>query len=105
MSWYPLFEAAAETAAHRLSPVHLRQLADRVGEGLSDEVAAEAAPVPGFADTVLPLLAARRAAGVPAGEAAAYLRGLAAGRAQGAAAVQVESVWSGPKTHPVPVRS
>ncbi|MCU7729632.1 DISARM system phospholipase D-like protein DrmC [Actinoplanes sp. KI2] len=105
MSWHPALEAAAEAAAHRISPVHLRQLADRLGAGASDEVVAEAVPVPGFAEAVLPLLAARRAAGVPAVEAAAYLRGLAAGREQGAAAVQLESVWSGPKTHPVPVRS
>lgn len=105
MSWHPAFEAAAEAAAHRLSPVHLRQLADRLGAGASDEVAAEAVPLPGFAEAVLPLLAARRAVGMPAVEVAAYLRGLAAGRDQAASAVQVESVWSGPKTHPVPVRS
>jgi phosphatidylserine/phosphatidylglycerophosphate/cardiolipin synthase-like enzyme len=105
VSGYPAFEAAAETVAHRFSPVHLRQLADRLDAGASDEVAAEAVPLPGFAETVMPLLSARRSAGLPAGPAAAYLRGLAAGREQGAAAVQVESVWSGPKTHPVPVRS
>lgn len=105
MTWHPAFEAAAEAAARRISPAHLRQLADRLGAGSSDEVAAEAAPVPGFAEAAAPVLAARKAAGIPPAEAAAYLRGLAAGRQQGTAAVQVESVWSGPKTHPVPVRS
>jgi phosphatidylserine/phosphatidylglycerophosphate/cardiolipin synthase-like enzyme len=39
------------------------------------------------------------------GEAAAYLRGVAAGFAQRDAAVSVESVWSGPATHRVPVRA
>lgn len=105
MTWYPRFETAAEAAAHRISPVHLRQLADRLEAGSPDEVAEQTVPVPGFTEAVAPLLAARRSDGVPPGEAAAYLRGLAAGRQQGAAAVQVESVWSGPKTHPVPVRS
>lgn len=105
MTWFPAFEAAAEVAAHRLSPAHLRQLADRLGAGSPDGIVAEAVAMPGFTEVAAPLLVARQTDGVPAEEAAAYLRGLAAGRQQGAAVVQVESVWSGPKTHPVPVRS
>jgi phosphatidylserine/phosphatidylglycerophosphate/cardiolipin synthase-like enzyme len=105
VTWHPRFEAAAEVAAHRISPVHLRQLADRLEGGSPDEVAEQAVPVPGFTEVAQPLLAARQADGVSVTEAAAYLRGLAAGRQQGAMAVQVESVWSGPKSHSVPVRS
>jgi phosphatidylserine/phosphatidylglycerophosphate/cardiolipin synthase-like enzyme len=105
MTWHPAFAAAAEAAAHRLGPLHLRQLAERLEAGQSDEVVAEAVPVPGFSEAVAPLLAARRTDSVSFVKAAAYLHGLAAGRQQGAAAVQVESVWSGPKTHPVPVRA
>ncbi len=63
-----------------------------------------------------PLPVSPRSPGSPAGrtatppvcpdvEAAAYLRGLAAGHTQQAAAVRVESVWSGPGTHQVPVRA
>ncbi|MEU8242243.1 DISARM system phospholipase D-like protein DrmC [Actinoplanes missouriensis] len=105
MSWYPAFEAAAETAAARLAPVHLRALASRLGEGWPDQAVAHAVPMPGFAEIATALLAARQADQVPAKEAEAYLRGLAAGREQASAAVRIESVWSGPSTHPVPVRS
>jgi phosphatidylserine/phosphatidylglycerophosphate/cardiolipin synthase-like enzyme len=105
MTWYPAFEAAAEAAAHRLGPAHLRELADRLGAGSPEQIVVNAVPVPGFADIATPLLAACRLDGVPVVQAAAYLRGLAAGQQQASAAVQVESVWTGPSTHPVPVRS
>ena len=105
MSWYPAFQAAAEAAADRLGPEYLRAFADRLGGGWPEEAVRHAVPVPEFAEVAGPVLAARRADGVPAGEAAAYLRGLAAGHAQRSAAVRVESVWSGPSTHPVPVRA
>jgi phosphatidylserine/phosphatidylglycerophosphate/cardiolipin synthase-like enzyme len=105
VSWYPAFEAAAEAAALRLSPMHLRELGDSLGAGSPEQLVVNAVPVPGFADVAGPLLAACHTDGVPATEAAAYLRGLAAGRQQASGEVQVESVWSGPSTHPVPVRS
>lgn len=99
------FEAAAQAAATRLGATHLRMLADRIAAGWPDDAALRAVPVAGFPDAAWPVLTAQRAAGIPDPEAAAYLRGLAAGRAQQMAAVQVESVWSGPHTHQIPVRA
>jgi phosphatidylserine/phosphatidylglycerophosphate/cardiolipin synthase-like enzyme len=105
MTWHTAFEAAAEAAAHRLGAEHLRALADRLGGGWPEEAVRHAVPVPEFAEAAGAVLAAQRADGVPDVEAAAYLRGLAAGYAQRSAAVRIESVWSGPSSHPVPVRS
>jgi phosphatidylserine/phosphatidylglycerophosphate/cardiolipin synthase-like enzyme len=105
MSLHPAFEAAAEAAVHRLGPSHLRVLADRLGDGWPEQALRHAVPVPGFADAAGAVLAAQHAARMSLVEAAAYLRGLAAGHAQRSAEVRIESVWSGPSTHPVPVRS
>ncbi|GLY21615.1 DISARM system phospholipase D-like protein DrmC [Micromonospora sp. NBRC 101691] len=105
MTWQPAFEAAAEAAVHRLGPAHLRVLADRLGDGSPEQGALHAVPVPGFTEAARAVLAARRATGVTSMEAAAYLRGLAAGHAQRSGAVGIEAVWSGPSTHPVPVRA
>jgi len=105
MTWSPSFEAAAGAAAAQLGASHLRTLADRVAAGWPDHAALQAVPVPGFAETAAAVLAAQQVGGVPNAEAAAYLRGLAAGHAQQAALVRVESVWSGPATHQVPVRA
>jgi phosphatidylserine/phosphatidylglycerophosphate/cardiolipin synthase-like enzyme len=99
------FEAAAEAAATRLGATHLRALADRVAAGWPDDATLQSVPVPGFAEVAASVLAAQRGSGLPDAEAACYLRGLAAGRAQQMAAVRVESVWSGPHTHRVPVRA
>lgn len=105
MTWKPRFEAAAEAAAHRIGAEHLRLLADRIAAGWPDPALRQAVPVTGFPEAVDALRTAQRAAGVPDPEAAAYLRGLAAGHAQRSAAMRVESVWSGPSTHAVPVRA
>ncbi|MER7333520.1 MULTISPECIES: DISARM system phospholipase D-like protein DrmC [unclassified Micromonospora] len=105
MTWHPAFEAAAEATVNRLGPGHLRVLADRLGDGSPEQAVRHAVPVPGFAEAAGAVLAAQRASGLRSAEAASYLRGLAAGHAQRSAAVRIESVWSGPSTHPVPVRS
>ncbi|MEU6206187.1 DISARM system phospholipase D-like protein DrmC [Micromonospora musae] len=105
MTWNPAFEAAAEAAAHRLGPAHLRMLADRMGDGWPEQALRHAVPVSGFVETAGAVLAAQRTSGVSGAEAAAYLRGLAAGHAQRSTAVRIESVWSGPSSHPVPVRA
>lgn len=105
MTWHPAFEAAAEAAVHHLGPAHLRVLADRLGDGWPRQALRHAVPAPGFTESASAVLAAQRASGLSDVEAAAYLRGLAAGHAQRSAAVRVESVWSGPSTHPVPVRA
>src|SRR5690606_25136428 len=58
-----------------------------------------------FPEAVEALRTAQRAGGASDPEAAAYLRGLTAGYARRSAATRVESVWSGPATHAVPVRA
>ncbi|MQA77392.1 MAG: endonuclease [Streptosporangiales bacterium] len=63
-----------------------------------------AAVGPGEADDVRQLRAAQRGDGLPVQEAAAYLRGVAAGYLH-TGATRVEAVWSGPSTHQVPVRA
>jgi phosphatidylserine/phosphatidylglycerophosphate/cardiolipin synthase-like enzyme len=99
------FEAAAEAAAARLGVTHLRTLADCLADARPDDAALRAVPVSGFAEVAAAVLAAQRAERISADRAAAYLRGLAAGREQQQAEVRVESVWSGPDTHRVPVRA
>jgi phosphatidylserine/phosphatidylglycerophosphate/cardiolipin synthase-like enzyme len=105
MTWRPDFEAAAEDAVERLGAVPLRTFADRLEAGWPEHALLRAVPVPEFLSVARRLLSAQRAAGLSDVQAAAYLRGLAAGHASQARAVRVESVWSGPNTHEVPVRS
>lgn len=105
MTHRPRFERAVAEAAARLGPAQLRAFADRVAEGRPRVAALQAVPVPGFAELAAAVLDAQRADELSDAEAAAYLRGVAAGHAQHAGALRVESVWSGPSTHPVPVRA
>ena len=99
------FEAVASAAVARIGAARLRALAASIASGVPDEIAAHAVPVPGFAEVAREVLAAYREAGLSRAAAAAYLRGVAAGYAQRSAMVRVESVWSGPSTHRVPVRA
>lgn len=105
MSGFPAFEKAAEAAVTWLGPGPVRILADRIEAGWPDHAALQAVAVPGFSEHAMTVLSGQRTDGVPAAVVAAYLRGLAAGHAQQSAAVRVESVWSGPSTHHVPVRA
>lgn len=106
MSWSPEFESVAAAAVARWGAGAVRVLADRIGAGWPDHAALQAVGIPGFTEMAAAVLAAaQQSTGASTVEAAAYLRGLAAGHAQQAAAVRVESVWSGPATHQVPVRS
>ncbi|MET9064019.1 DISARM system phospholipase D-like protein DrmC [Streptosporangium sandarakinum] len=98
-------ERAAAEAVVRLGPVRLRVLAGRIAEGRPRAAIPSSVPAPGFAEEARAVLAAQEADGVSDAEAAAYLRGVADGHARHADAVRVESVWSGPGTHPVPVRA
>jgi phosphatidylserine/phosphatidylglycerophosphate/cardiolipin synthase-like enzyme len=99
-------EALAATVAGpavRLGPSRLRTLAarfeDRRFDGIRD-------CVPGFTAEVTAIVeAAFDEDDIPSLAVAAYLRGVAAALAHQEVAVQVESVWSGPTGHSVPVRS
>jgi phosphatidylserine/phosphatidylglycerophosphate/cardiolipin synthase-like enzyme len=89
-------------AAARLGPGLLRDIADAIEQRrpASAVVAATAAE---FVDLTRAVLDA--CASMPGIAAVAYLRGVADGYAHRAAAVTVESVWTGPGSHAVPVRS
>jgi phosphatidylserine/phosphatidylglycerophosphate/cardiolipin synthase-like enzyme len=92
----PLHKAAAELL-ERLGPVALESAVSRAMEGRPREAILKV--VPGAADLLDALASVDRPAGL------AYLAGLAAGYAQRAAEVSVETVWSGPGSHHVPVRA
>ena len=98
----PSFESVATAAAPSLGAVGLRAVASRLAEGWPDQAVLGAVR---DRETVAPVLAAAAREGVPPGEAAAFLRGLAAGHAGASEAVTVETVWTGPSTHAVPVRA
>lgn len=102
---HPGFEGAVADLAAVLSPPQLRTFADRVAAGWPREAVLHAVPLPGFARAAEAVLGAQRAEAVSDVAAAAYVRGVAAGHAHHAGAVRVESVWSGPSTHAVPVRA
>lgn len=98
------FEEVAAAGAPVIGATALRTLAHRLGEGWPDHaIVSEAAPE--SAETVRGILAARRRESVPPGETIALLRGMAAGYARGTSSVSVETVWSGPSSHSVPVRA
>jgi phosphatidylserine/phosphatidylglycerophosphate/cardiolipin synthase-like enzyme len=100
------FEHAAGAFVERLGPARLRLLADRLERDRAGEDAAVAAvPVAGFDDAARAVLEARLRDGVPHSVAVAYLRGVAAGYGRHAESLRVESVWSGPASHRVPVRA
>lgn len=61
--------------------------------------------LPGFAHGAVRVQEAQTADGIADAELAAYLRGVAAGYRQRESALQVETVWTGPSTHRVPVRA
>lgn len=98
------FEDAGAAAAPQLGAATLRGLADRVAAGWPDH-AILAASGQWFGDAVARVLAARAATGVPNALAGAYPRGLATEHRYSTTAVTVETVWSGPGSHMVPVRA
>ncbi|MGH3983248.1 MAG: DISARM system phospholipase D-like protein DrmC [Pseudonocardiaceae bacterium] len=98
------FETAAVDAAPQLGVAGLRNLADRIGAGWPDH-AILGGGSQGFGAAARPILVARKESSVPDAEAGAFLRGLAAAQEQFTTSVTVETVWSGPSSHAVPVRA
>lgn len=97
------FEAVVADLAVRLGPSRLRTLADHFER---QDFAGLDGLVPGFADEVTAIRDAATGKGdLDAAAVAAYLRGVAAALSHQESAVRVESVWSGPTSHAVPVRS
>jgi phosphatidylserine/phosphatidylglycerophosphate/cardiolipin synthase-like enzyme len=96
MTWDAL-EAAGSDLVRRLGPSALCAVISHASDAWPRDAILRATP---GADTVLDALAnVDRSAGL------AYLTGLAAGYTQRAAEVSVETVWSGPGSHHVPVRA
>ena len=96
MSWEAL-EKAGGDLVRRLGPSALRTAVDHACDAWPREAILRVTP---GAEALLDALAALdRSAGL------AYLAGLAAGYSQRAAEVSVETVWSGPGSHHVPVRA
>jgi phosphatidylserine/phosphatidylglycerophosphate/cardiolipin synthase-like enzyme len=92
----PLEKAAAQLLAAR-GPEALRAIVSHAAEGRPRDVILRAAP--GAAALLDALASVDRAA------ALAYLLGRADGYTQRAAETTVETVWSGPESHRVPVRA
>ncbi len=99
------FERAVVDAVERIGPVWTRMLAERIAAGDPRAAIIGAVPAPGFPEVATAVLEAQLRHGVSDGEAATYLRGVAAGYARHADSVRVETVWSGPASHRVPVRA
>jgi phosphatidylserine/phosphatidylglycerophosphate/cardiolipin synthase-like enzyme len=96
MTWEEL-EAAGSELVRRLGPSALLTVIGHASDAWPRDAILRVTPGAG---SVLDALAAvDRSAGL------AYLTGLAAGYAQRAAEVRVETVWSGPGSHHVPVRA
>ncbi|WP_017975204.1 DISARM system phospholipase D-like protein DrmC [Actinopolyspora halophila] len=98
------FEHTAAEALPRLGGTALRALAEHLRAGWPEQ-AILTGPAREFAETAQSILDARRESDVSVEEAAGVLKGLAVGYARRAGEIGVEPVWSGPGSHPVPVRS
>jgi phosphatidylserine/phosphatidylglycerophosphate/cardiolipin synthase-like enzyme len=96
MTWDALEKAGADLL-RRLGPSALRTVLDHALDAWPRDAILRATP---GAETLLDTLA-----GVDRTAGLAYLTGLAAGYTQRAGEVSVETVWSGPASHHVPVRA
>ncbi|WP_327654697.1 DISARM system phospholipase D-like protein DrmC [Streptomyces sp. NBC_00483] len=99
------FRKAAAQARTVVGTQALRALADGIADGRPRAAVLSLRSVPGFAEEAAAVMDAAASDRIPAGEAAAYLEGLAEGHALRAAEQRVSLVWSGPSSHRVPVRS
>ncbi|MFJ2826406.1 DISARM system phospholipase D-like protein DrmC [Streptomyces sp. NPDC087263] len=99
------FERAAADALTTVGAEGVRALAQEIGKQRSRAAILSAWALPGFTEAARALLEAIGVDGAAPSEAAAYLRGLAAGDALRAKEQEISLVWSGPSTHRVPVRT
>lgn len=99
------FAEAVGRAVDELGPGPVRTLAGRLADGDGETALRSLSVRPGFADAVTAIRAAQRMDRVDDRLAAMYLRGVADGHERSAAGERVETVWSGPTSHAVPVRS
>lgn len=96
MTWEH-FEHVAADAVARLGARRLTTITGHIADGWPGEAVIKADPE---AASIVDALAA-----VEVSTAVAYLRGITAGYAQRAAETSIETVWSGPASHRVPIRA
>ena len=99
------FANAAVRAVEGMGPSRLRIVTDGIRQGLSDAALANAMPTSADTELARAVREGQRTAGLGDDVAAAYLDGLGAAYLRQAERMRVETVWSGPKSHAVPVRS
>jgi phosphatidylserine/phosphatidylglycerophosphate/cardiolipin synthase-like enzyme len=99
------FEAAAAEVVAVLGPAQAKDLVGQLAKGRSREYILHAVRMRAAASAVDRLLNAVHSAGMPAAEVAAYLRGYVAAWTQQRELTEVQTVWSGPPSPGVPVRS
>ncbi|QUW94434.1 DISARM system phospholipase D-like protein DrmC [Streptomyces sp. V17-9] len=100
-----VFEQVAERVARLLGPARTKDLAGLLARGRGVEHALLALPQPAFAEALRAFYAVTAQQAVPRAEAAAYLRGYVAGWNAERRSEDIRTVWSGPATPGVPVRS
>ncbi|MFJ4097342.1 DISARM system phospholipase D-like protein DrmC [Kitasatospora sp. NPDC089913] len=101
----PRFEAAAASAVAALGPQRARALAALLEQGRGAEYAVGEFPSSRTSGEVREVYRAIGAESIPAAAAAAYLRGFSAAWGERRGDAEVTTVWSGPGTPGVPVRS
>jgi phosphatidylserine/phosphatidylglycerophosphate/cardiolipin synthase-like enzyme len=99
------FAQAAVRAIEGMGPRRLRIVTDGIRQGISDAALANAMPTGADHELARAVREGQRASGLGDDVAAAYLDGLGAAYVRHAERLRVETVWSGPKSHAVPVRS
>ncbi|MFD7578558.1 DISARM system phospholipase D-like protein DrmC [Kitasatospora sp. NPDC059817] len=101
----PRFEAAAASAVAALGPHRAGTLATLIEQGRGPEYAAAEFPSPRTSGEIREVYRTIRAEDIPGAVAAAYLRGFSSAWNDRRGQAEVRTVWSGPSTPGVPVRS
>ncbi|MEV7968888.1 DISARM system phospholipase D-like protein DrmC [Sphaerisporangium sp. NPDC088356] len=99
------FESSVAEAIARLGSVNTATLGLRIGAGSPRDTVLSAVPSPSHTEVARRVLDTKASAGVSDAEAGAYIRGVAAGWTLRDTSFEVESVWSGPSSHEVPIRA
>jgi phosphatidylserine/phosphatidylglycerophosphate/cardiolipin synthase-like enzyme len=97
--------AAVATAMQEVGAGGIENLAAALAGGAPRTTVPVASAAPGFGTAAHRVLTAQLADGVSDVELVAYLRGVAAGYRQRTNALQVQTVWTGPSSHRVPLRA
>lgn len=97
--------AAVAAAIQELGAGGVEDLATALADGSPRKTVPAASAAPGFAAAAHRVLNAQLTDEVSDAELVAYLRGVAAGYRQRTDALQIQTVWTGPSSHRVPLRA